>query len=102
MVNLSKLENIPNYGSEKPIINSVSITTNNDNGTLQSNNLRINISNVTAKWIQDEIENSLRRINLTVKTGQLVAVIGPVGAGKVYIIIINHYIFNNSIPIGLT
>ncbi|CAH1738400.1 unnamed protein product [Aphis gossypii] len=81
-VNHSKLENIPNNGGEKPIINPASITTNNNNGTQQSNNLRINISNVTAKWIQDEIENTLRRINLTVKTGQLVAVIGPVGAGK--------------------
>lgn len=95
MVNLSKFENILNNGSEKPIINSVSITTNNDNDMMQSNNLRIVISNATAKWIQDEIENSLRRINLTVKSGQLVTVIGPVGAGKVYIIIINHYIFNN-------
>jgi len=95
VVNLSKFENILNNGSEKPIINSVSITTNNDNDMMQSNNLRIVISNATAKWIQDEIENSLRRINLTVKSGQLVTVIGPVGAGKVYIIIINHYIFNN-------
>lgn len=96
------MENIPNNGGEKPIINLASITTNNNNGTQQSNNLRINISNVTAKWIQDEIENTLRRINLTVKTGQLVAVIGPVGAGKVYTIIINHYIFNYSITISLT
>jgi ATP-binding cassette subfamily C (CFTR/MRP) protein 4 len=97
VVSFSKLKNVPiNNGVKKPIINSASITTNNENGTLQSNSLRIVISNATAKWTQNETENSLQNINLTVKTSQLVTVIGPVGAGKVYKII-NHYIFNNLI-----
>ncbi|XP_026820606.1 multidrug resistance-associated protein 4-like isoform X2 [Rhopalosiphum maidis] len=83
VVSFSKLKNVSiNNGVKKPIINSASITTNNDNGMLQSNNLRIVISNATAKWTQNETENSLQHINLTVKTSQLVTVIGPVGAGK--------------------
>ncbi|XP_022166661.1 multidrug resistance-associated protein 4-like isoform X2 [Myzus persicae] len=82
-VNLSKLENITiNNGVGKPTVNSASNTSNTDNETMLSNNLRIVISNATAKWVQNETENCLRHINLTVRSGQLVAIIGPVGAGK--------------------
>ncbi|XP_068086467.1 ATP-binding cassette subfamily C member 4 isoform X2 [Anabrus simplex] len=37
---------------------------------------------LTAKWNQGSDDNTLSNINLTVKKGQLVAVIGPVGSGK--------------------
>lgn len=42
------------------------------------------ISAVTAKWTIDQPINCLENINLAVGSGQLVAIIGPVGAGKVY------------------
>lgn len=82
-----------NNGVKKPTVDSPPITTNTDNETMQSNYLRIVISNATAKWTQNETENCLRHINLTVKSGQLVAIIGPVGAGKVYKIV-KYYILN--------
>jgi len=83
-----------NNGVKKPTVNS----TNTDNETMQSNYMRLDISNATAKWTQNETENCLRHINLTVGSGQLVAIIGPVGAGKVYKII-NYCILSNLILI---
>lgn len=44
----------------------------------------IEISNASAKWIQSQPDRTLNNINLTVTPGQLVAIIGPVGAGKVF------------------
>jgi len=44
----------------------------------------IAVSNVTAKWTDVQTENTLENINLTVRPGRLVAIIGPVGAGNVY------------------
>lgn len=44
---------------------------------------RVVISNVTAKWENNQRFNTLENINLTVEPNQLVALIGPVGAGKV-------------------
>lgn len=46
------------------------------------------ILNATAKWMDDQISNTLEKINLTVRPGRLLAVIGSVGAGKVNIL---HY-----------
>lgn len=43
----------------------------------------IEISHVSAKWTDDQTTNSLENINLTVKPGRLVAIVGPVGSGKV-------------------
>lgn len=51
------------------------------------NDLGITITNATAKWRASQTNNTLNHINLTVKPGRLVAVIGPVGAGKVCLII---------------
>lgn len=41
------------------------------------------ISNATAKWSQDQTENTLNDIGLTVEPGRLAAIIGSVGSGKV-------------------
>lgn len=41
--------------------------------------------NATAKWTDDQNNNTLENINLTVSPGRLLAVIGSVGAGKVNI-----------------
>jgi len=46
------------------------------------------ILNATAKWTDDQNSNTLEKINLTVRPGRLLAVIGSVGAGKVNIL---HY-----------
>jgi len=46
------------------------------------------ILNVSAKWMDDQISNTLEKINLTVRPGRLLAIIGSVGAGKVNIL---HY-----------
>lgn len=51
--------------------------------TLQSNNAGIICSDATAKWTNVQTENSIENINWIVKPGQLVVIIGPVGAGKV-------------------
>ncbi|XP_026808487.1 probable multidrug resistance-associated protein lethal(2)03659 isoform X2 [Rhopalosiphum maidis] len=56
---------------------------NNHNDTeIQLNNFGIVMSNVSAKWVNGQIVNTLENINLTVTPGRLVAIIGPVGAGK--------------------
>jgi len=57
----------------------------NENITKELKSFDIVISNATAKWKNNLILNSLENINLNVRSGQLVAIIGPVGAGKVYI-----------------
>lgn len=43
----------------------------------------LTVSNATAKWTKNLVVYSLRDVNLTVKRNRLVAIIGPVGAGKV-------------------
>ena len=43
----------------------------------------ITLENVTAKWNTNENEDTLKNINLNVKYGQLIAIAGPVGSGKV-------------------
>ncbi|KAG8235221.1 hypothetical protein J437_LFUL015913 [Ladona fulva] len=42
----------------------------------------IDMQEVVAKWVPDSPEYTLNKVNLTIKTGMLVAVIGPVGSGK--------------------
>ncbi|CAG9575865.1 unnamed protein product [Danaus chrysippus] len=42
----------------------------------------IRLKYATAKWITSHTENTLTDLSLTVKPGKLIAVIGPVGAGK--------------------
>lgn len=41
------------------------------------------VISITAKWINDLSENTLTGVSLDVRSGGLVAVIGPVGSGKV-------------------
>lgn len=76
-----------NGGVELSIINDQNFATNNtgDNRTLvgRSNEVGVHVSNASAKWVHGQPENSLNDINLTVSPGRLVAIIGPVGAGKV-------------------
>jgi len=56
------------------------------NNTEFYDNYSLVLLNVTAKWTNDHKNNTLEKINLTVRPGQLFAVIGTVGAGKVNIL----------------
>lgn len=83
VANRSKAEKAAN-GLKRPIIINDKIMSNSQNDTYErSNDLGIVISNATAKWTDAQTENSLENINLTIRPGRLVAIIGPVGAGKV-------------------
>lgn len=46
-------------------------------------NIHICFKNVFAKWDFSATDDTLSNINLTLDHGRLLAVIGPVGAGKV-------------------
>jgi len=41
------------------------------------------LSKATAKWADNQTSNTLENVSLTVPSGRLVGIIGPVGAGKV-------------------
>jgi ABC-type multidrug transport system fused ATPase/permease subunit len=43
----------------------------------------IRVTSVTAKWSEDLPENTLNDVSLEVRPGGLMAIIGPVGSGKV-------------------
>lgn len=43
----------------------------------------IRMTNVFAKWSENAGDDSLSDVNIDVEKGRLLAVIGPVGAGKV-------------------
>lgn len=63
----------------KIVINNAPATNEVD----KSKNLGIVISNATAKWTDTQTEHTLSNINLIGRPGRLIAVIGPIGAGKV-------------------
>lgn len=48
-----------------------------------SNTHSIVLSKATAKWTDIQTSNTLENINLSVVSGRLIGIIGPVGAGKV-------------------
>lgn len=43
---------------------------------------RISIENGSAKWLEHESEDILQNINIKVRPGELIAIVGQVGAGK--------------------
>ena len=57
---------------------------NKINNTTESdvNNGTITIENATAKWLASEKNDTLKQINIDVKTGELIAIVGQVGSGK--------------------
>lgn len=63
---------------------------NSENPDLSVRDCRIDCKNVTVKWPSARIDNkgndnnTLTDVSFTVKSGQLTAIIGQVGSGKVY------------------
>lgn len=55
----------------------------NNVGEEESITLGIRITNATAQWTPVSHEKTLNKVTVDIKPGMLVAVIGPVGAGKV-------------------
>lgn len=55
---------------------------NNNINNEKSSNLSLKLKNFTAKWNENSTENTLSDLNLDVQKGKLIAIIGPVGAGK--------------------
>jgi ATP-binding cassette subfamily C (CFTR/MRP) protein 4 len=53
----------------------------------QDQKLGVTIRDGSAKWTLNTIEDTLTHISLWVKPGKLCAVIGPVGCGKVSIVL---------------
>ncbi|XP_060872281.1 probable multidrug resistance-associated protein lethal(2)03659 isoform X3 [Metopolophium dirhodum] len=80
-----KSETKSTNGVEMSNINSkncIENTAENEEGIDKLGNFGIDILNASAKWILKQPDNSLNNINLTVRPGRLVAIIGPVGGGK--------------------
>jgi len=95
-----KESKIPNHStSVKPFtIGVIQSNMNTDNTGVKKNTGFLNsfgivISNATAKWTDIQTRNTLENINLNITPGRLVAIIGPVGAGKVHkIYYMNNYL----------
>ena len=47
----------------------------------------ISIKNVNASWTENSIASTLHNINVLIPNGKLYALVGPVGAGKVFMFI---------------
>lgn len=87
MAGISKCQKtVSTYDNEKTNVNNKhheSVDIKNHNGITHLKDFGIAIRNATAKWTSTQTENTLQNINLTVKPGRLVAIIGSVGSGKV-------------------
>jgi len=58
---------------------------NTDNQLNAESGSGVHVAHATAKWTNGLTINTFENINLTARPNRLVAIIGPVGAGKVYI-----------------
>lgn len=84
----SKIPNLSKSTVDPLTINVVESDINTENINIKEktgclNSVGIVISNASAKWTAVQTCNTLVNINLNITPGQLVAIIGPVGAGKV-------------------
>lgn len=63
-----------------------------EKNTEHLNNFGIVVSNATAKWKNNQTITAFENINLTVQPDRLVAIIGPVGAGKVFLNSLSYHL----------
>ena len=68
---------------DKNQLNSTQIDIIDTQGTDDRTQQRLLVEDMSAKWNPDMDVSTLKDISLTLKDGELLAVIGPVGAGKV-------------------
>jgi len=59
------------------------IAIDDKSATEQLKHFGVALFNVSAKWTDSQPNNTLDNINLITKPNRLVAIVGPVGAGKV-------------------
>lgn len=45
------------------------------------------LTKASGSWIPNPIVDTLRDLNISIKPGEFCAIVGPVGAGKVFLII---------------
>jgi ATP-binding cassette subfamily C (CFTR/MRP) protein 4 len=64
------------------------VESNNKGLIINNDSISICIKNVNASWSEKSIANTLHDININVPQKKLYAIVGPVGAGKVSIILI--------------
>ncbi|KAF0769463.1 multidrug resistance-associated protein 4-like isoform X1, partial [Aphis craccivora] len=77
-------KSVEQNNGQSPIVDDQIANNFNDfeNKTESVKSHGIVVLNTSAKWTDVQNNNTLENINLTVKSGHLVAVIGPIGAGK--------------------
>jgi ABC-type transport system involved in cytochrome bd biosynthesis fused ATPase/permease subunit len=78
-------------GTADNINNNNSATTNGQNHPKNNvtSDTSVNVVNASARWSPDLEKDSLSNITFRVPEGKLCAVIGPVGSGKVRIILLH-------------
>ena len=75
-----------NMEAGKPVAKNSTVITSDEASDMQkkdSKALGIRITNVTAQWMPQSHEKTLSKVTVDIKPGMLMAVIGPVGSGKV-------------------
>ncbi|XP_031850164.1 putative multidrug resistance-associated protein lethal(2)03659 isoform X2 [Nomia melanderi] len=125
MVSIKRLENFMMYEEIEPRnkmkkseqgdsektktdINGISRESNDtrNDGNNADNNQEdycMSLKNISAKWISNDSEDTLKNININLKGGELLAIVGQVGAGKsslLNVILKELPVYNGSVQIN--
>ncbi len=79
----SKISKTEKEENLQPIGMAVNNVNHDSNNSLTDNKYSIVIKDATAKWSENSNEDSLNNVSINIGRGGLMAIIGPVGAGKV-------------------
>ncbi|XP_044266058.1 probable multidrug resistance-associated protein lethal(2)03659 isoform X2 [Tribolium madens] len=88
VLRIQKFLSFAEHELEKPKLFKNGVSKNGSNGSLVPYHSpveirpRILVESVNAKWLKTNNESTLKDINLSISSNQVVAVIGPVGSGK--------------------